>query len=149
MAADNGFDIRELERLNQKLLSLAQKQYPKDTKNFLRKEARKTRKLLRANTKAVTKKKTGNLLKGIKYGPVKKHAENFQIRVYNTAPHAHLIEHGHVMAGHDGKPLHDKFGAERWVDGRYPAAKTTLEMKKEFPEDAEPFIDELLRKGLG
>ena len=142
MAIEAGFDLSELDALNNQLLNLAQTQYPKEAKKFLRDEANVARKKLRANTKAATKKKTGNLLKGIDRGPVKKHNGNFQIRVYNKAPHAHLIEHGHVLWV-NGKET------EKFVPGRHVAAKTVLEMKETFPEDADRFEDELLDKGLG
>ena len=94
MAVESGFDLRELEALNHQFLDLAQTQYPKEAKKFLRTEANKARKKLRANTKAATKKKTGNLLKGIDRSPVHKFNGDFQIRVYNNAPHSLLIEHG-------------------------------------------------------
>ena len=142
MAIEAGFDLSELDALNNQLLNLAQTQYPKEAKKFLRDEANVARKKLRANTKAATKKKTGNLLKGIDRGPVKKHNGNFQIRVYNKAPHAHLIEHGHVLWV-NGKQT------EKFVPGRHVAAKTVLEMKETFPADADRFVDELLEKGLG
>lgn len=142
MAVENGFDTRELEQLNQQFLDLAQNQFPKDAKKFLRDEAGKTRKKLRAATKAATKKKTGNLLRGIDRGPVKKYNDDFQIRVYNRAPHAHLIEHGHVL-------WVDGTKTEKFVPGKHVAAKTTLEMKEEFPKDADKFVDDMLDKGLG
>lgn len=142
MAIEAGFDLSELDALNNQLLDLAQTQYPKEAKKFLRDEANVARNKLRANTKAATKKKTGNLLKGIDRGPVKKHNGNFQIRVYNKAPHAHLIEHGHVLWV-NGKET------EKFVPGRHVAAKTVLEMKETFPADADRFVDELLDKGLG
>ena len=142
MAIEAGFDLSELDALNNQLLNLAQTQYPKEAKKFLRDEANVARQKLRANTKAATKKKTGNLLKGIDRGPVKKHNGNFQIRVYNKAPHAHLIEHGHVLWV-NGKET------EKFVPGRHVAAKTVLEMKETFPADADRFVDELMDKGLG
>ena len=142
MAVESGFDLRELDALNAQFLDLAQKQYPKEAKKFLRDEANVARKKLRANTKAATKKKTGNLLRGSDRGPVKKYQGDFQIRVYNNAPHAHLIEHGHVLWV-NGKET------EKFVPGKHVAAKTVTEMKETFPADADRFVDELLDKGLG
>lgn len=142
MAVESGFDLRELDALNAQFLDLAQKQYPKEAKKFLRDEANVARKKLRANTKAATKKKTGNLLRGIDRGPVKKYQGDFQIRVYNNAPHAHLIEHGHVLWA-NGKET------EKFVPGKHVAAKTVTEMKETFPQDADRFVDDLLDKGLG
>ena len=43
MAVESGFDLRELEALNHQFLDLAQTQYPKEAKKFLRTEANKAR----------------------------------------------------------------------------------------------------------
>ena len=142
MAIDLGFDAQALKALNQQLLTMAETQFPKESKSFMRKQGGETRKRLRANTKAVTQKKTGNLLGGIDRGPVRKHDGGYQIRVYNRAPHAHLIEHGHVLWVRGTK-------TEHFVPGKHPAAKTVNEMKEAFPKAADQFVDELLEKGLG
>lgn len=82
MAVESGFDLRELEALNHQFLDLAQTQYPKEAKKFLRTEANKARKKLRANTKAATKRKPAisskvltvvpfiNLMAIFKYGSI-------------------------------------------------------------------------------
>ena len=134
-------DTRELDELVKNMFRTAQDVYPDEAKSFLKKEGNKGRRLLRAKTKAVTKKKTGNLLKGIRRTGVQKHDGDFQIRVYNKAPHAHLIEHGHVLWVNGTK-------TEKFVPGKHPAADTTKQLKREFPRDVEGFVDEMLSKGL-
>lgn len=136
-----GMDTRELDELVKNMFRTAQDVYPDEAKSFLKKEGNKGRRLLRAKTKAVTKKKTGNLLKGIRRTGVQKHNGDFQIRVYNKAPHAHLIEHGHVLWVNGTK-------TEKFVPGKHPAADTTKQLKREFPRDVETFVDEMLSKGL-
>lgn len=136
-----GMDTRELDDLVKNMFRTAQDVYPDEAKSFLKKEGNKGRRLLRAKTKAVTKKKTGNLLKGIRRTGVQKHDGDFQIRVYNKAPHAHLIEHGHVLWVNGMK-------TEKFVPGKHPAADTTKQLKREFPRDAEAFVDEMLSKGF-
>ena len=136
-----GMDTRELDELVKNMFRTAQDVYPDEAKAFLKKEGNKGRRLLRAKTKAVTKKKTGNLLKGIRRTGVQKHDGDFQIRVYNKAPHAHLIEHGHVLWVNGTK-------TEKFVSGKHPAADTTKQLKREFPRDAEAFVDEMLSKGF-
>ncbi len=136
-----GMDTRELDELVKNMFRTAQNVYPDEAKSFLKKEGNKGRRLLRAKTKAVTKKKTGNLLKGIRRTGVQKHDGDFQIRVYNKAPHAHLIEHGHVLWVNGTK-------TEKFVPGKHPAADTTKQLKREFPRDAEAFVDEMLSKGF-
>ena len=142
MAVRDGMDSHELSELAKDMLLTAEKKYPAEAKDFLKKQANKGRRLLKAKTKAVTKKKTGNLIKGIRRTGVRKYRDNFQIRVYNNAPHAHLIEHGHVLWVNGEK-------TEKFVPGRHPAAETTKQLKREFPREAEKFIDDLLSKGLG
>lgn len=137
----DGMDTRELDELVKNMFRTAQDVYPDEAKAFLKKEGNKGRRLLRAKTKAVTKKKTGNLLKGIRRTGVQKHNGDFQIRVYNKAPHAHLIEHGHVLWVNGTK-------TEKFVPGKHPAADTTKQLKREFPRDAEAFVDEMLSKGF-
>lgn len=136
-----GMDTRELDDLVKNMFRTAQDVYPDEAKTFLKKEGNKGRRLLRAKTKAVTKKKTGNLLKGIRRTGVQKHDGDFQIRVYNKAPHAHLIEHGHVLWVNGTK-------TEKFVPGKHPAADTTKQLKREFPRDVEGFVDEMLSKGF-
>lgn len=136
-----GMDTRELDDLVKNMFRTAERVYPDEAKSFLKKEGNKGRRLLRAKTKAVTKKKTGNLLKGIRRTGVQKHDGDFQIRVYNKAPHAHLIEHGHVLWVNGTK-------TEKFVPGKHPAADTTKQLKREFPRDAEAFVDEMLSKGF-
>lgn len=136
-----GMDTRELDELVKNMFRTAQDVYPDEAKAFLKKEGNKGRRLLRAKTKAVTKKKTGNLLKGIRRTGVQKHNGDFQIRVYNKASHAHLIEHGHVLWVNGTK-------TEKFVPGKHPAADTTKQLKREFPRDVESFVDEMLSKGF-
>lgn len=136
-----GMDTRELDELVKNMFRTAQDVYPDEAKSFLKKEGNKGRRLLRAKTKAVTKKKTGNLLKGIRRTGVQKHNGDFQIRIYNKAPHAHLIEHGHVLWVNGTK-------TEKFVPGKHPAADTTKQLKREFPRDVEGFVDEMLSKGF-
>ena len=160
MAVQNGFDLHELDEFTRDLVDLAQKQFPKEAKQFIQKQGTEGRKRLRANTRAVTKKRTGNLLRGIQRGKATKYKGNYQIRVMNTAPHAHLIEYGHSnvktragspiqMVPGAGSPVFVEGDKEIWVPGKHPLDKTASEMGREFPRAAEEFVDDLLRKGLG
>jgi len=141
-----GIDTRELARLAEDLTRVADR-YPERAKDFLKKQGNKGRNRLRAETKAATKKRTGNLIKGIRRTGVQTHGDDYQIRVYNKAPHGHLIEHGHVQ----WVPVKGRKGArrktEQFVPGRHPAAKTANEMKETMAQDAGPFVDEVLREG--
>ena len=153
---DAGFDTRELEQLA-KDLELVADCYPDKAKEFLRVEGNKTARKLRANTKAQIKghrkRKTEEeqktaLLKGVRRSAVHLRNDDWQVRVSNKAPHAHLFEHGHVqwvpVAGMGRK--HQR-KTEQFVPGRHPAAHTANEMKTEMGKDAGGLVDEVLREG--
>ncbi len=95
-------DMTEMEEWAEDLYEFGVRNMPNVSKKFLRREAGKLRKVAVARTKAVTDKHTGNLYKGIKKGrTVYAYGDTeYNIRVYNGAPHAHLIEYGHMMVGH-------------------------------------------------
>lgn len=141
MAVDSGMEFSDLSDLVKEMYRTAEEVYPDRAKKFLKAEGNKGRRELRAQIKAVTKKKTGNLLKGIRRSGVQKYNGDLQIRVYNKAPHAHLIEHGHVLWVNGER-------TERFVPGRHPAAETTKVLKREFPKDAEVFVEGLIKEGF-
>lgn len=141
MAVDSGMEFSDLSDLVKEMYRTAEKVYPDQAKKFLKTEGNKGRRELRAQTKAVTEKKTENLLNGIRRSGVQKYNGDLQIRVYNKAPHAPLIEHGHVLWVNGRE-------TERFVPGRHPAAKATKVLKEEFPKDAEAFVAELIKEGF-
>lgn len=148
MSVEAGFDLGDLNELNEKLLDLAQDQFPKEAKKFIRRQGSKCETRLRNAYKTKVGKKTGNLMKGVGRGMPQQYSGSYQIRVYNNAPHAGLIEHGHVLCDKSGNPILDAAGQERWVDGKYVAANTVNEYKKIYPEEVDKFVDEMLEKGL-
>lgn len=142
-----GFDLRELEQLAQDLQTVADR-YPERAQKFLRSQAKEARNRLRQMYKLTTKKKTGNLLKGIKTTRVQKFNGDFQIRVKNVAPHAPLIEHGHEQwVPVPGKSRRHQQKTDQFVEGRHVAAYTTKSMKATMPADAAKLVDEVLREG--
>lgn len=148
MAVEAGFDLGDLERMNEQFLRLAESEFPKEAKKFIRRQGAKCETRLRNAYKTRVKEKTGNLIAGVGKSYPQIYAGSYQIRVYNRAPHAHLIEHGHVMKDKNKKPILDELGQERWVDGKYVAAWTVTEYKKIYPEEVDKFVDEMLEKGL-
>lgn len=147
MAVEDGFDLRELEQLAKDLETVAE-YYPTEALKFLRSEAKEARNRLRQMYKMTTHKKTGNLLKGIKSTRVQKFNGDFQIRVKNVAPHANLIEHGHVQwVPVKGKGSAYRRKTEQYVEGKHVAAYTVKSMKATMPDDAAKLVDEVLKKG--
>lgn len=178
MAVEAGLDLHELDELTKQLYRVAEKAYPKEAKKFLSDQGNEGKKILRAEINArVTghrkretddEKKT-SLKRGISKGRPYKYQEDWQIRVYDKAPHAYLVEHGHsnvktrsgkraipvgtpvVMVpgrGTAGPLFIGRDGAVKQIEGRYYAAATTNRLKAQFPGEVEKFVDELIDKGL-
>ncbi len=175
---DAGFDTHELSELSRQFLRIADEKYPQRTKKFLTEQANKTKKTMRSEIRSRVKghrkrvskeEKKTSLSRGVDKGKVYKYDGDWQVRVYNTAKHAYLVEHGHsnvktrggkgaipvgtpiVMVpgrGTAGPLFIGRDGAVKQIEGRHYAAATTNRMKKEFPEDVENFLDELMKEGL-
>ena len=132
--AEATFNSKDLEELAQNMYRTAEKLYPKEVKRFLQKEGNKGASILRKKTRAATKKKTGNLIRGIKRGSV------YQYK--NNAPHAHLIEYGHVLWVNGTQ-------TEKFVPGKYPLKKAAPEIAATLTGDVDGFVDDLISKGFG
>lgn len=129
--ADVGEDIAELiEAL------------PEETKKFMNSEAKIARKFIRAYAKSKVKKLTGNYFRGFKAGKkVYKWSDaDYNVRVYNTMPHAHLIEDGHriVVAG---KTL-------GFVPGRHVMEEANKRYEAEFLDHVENNLADFIAKEL-
>ncbi|WP_256761410.1 HK97 gp10 family phage protein [Cohnella sp. WQ 127256] len=139
--SDDGFDMREIDAFNRRLLNLANNQFPKETKKFLQKEGNKLKTKTRAKVKQKVKKDTGNYQKSIKRGKVYKFDGADSVRVYSGDPKSHLIEYGHKIVGKDGTE-------HGFKQGEHVFADAAQEFNNEFIADCEQFIDEMLDKGL-
>lgn len=148
MSVEAGFDLSDLEKLNEDFLKLANDTFPKETKKFIRRQGAKLERQLRKAYKTKVKKKTGNLQKGVERGMPTQYEGDWQIRVRNVALHAQLIEHGHVMKDKNKNPIRNAFGQEVWVEGKYVAAFTVNDFKKEYPQAVDEFVDQMLEAGL-
>ena len=143
-----------LSEFSQELLDLATKDFPKDTKNFLQRAGNKLKSNAKNNYKKGTTQGTKNLIKGLKRDRAYKYGKyEWQVRVKNTAPHAWLVEHGHVLLGHaaQGKTkLNVGNTGEAFVRGKNVMGKTAKAFPSEYQGLAEEFIDKMLNeKGLG
>jgi hypothetical protein len=154
MAVESGFDTSEIEEFNDEMVQLAQVEFPRETKAFLRREANALNRNARKGYRSETKKKTGNLLRGLTHGaPYLYNGDEYQIRAKNTAPHAHLIEYGHHLTtipvtSSNGQVLYIKSNKERNVEGKHIMGRADIQFKNIFPDDVGKFIDEMLEKGL-
>jgi len=67
---------------------------------------------------------------------------------WSIAPHAHLVEHGHWMVGHDGRLLTLKNGGS-WVAGRKMYERAIMELKDELISDAENMLKKVVKDQFG
>ncbi|MBB6218186.1 hypothetical protein HNQ80_004326 [Anaerosolibacter carboniphilus] len=135
------FDIKELDQFANDILNLAEKKMPKEVKKFLTKEGAKLNRKVKKKAQSKVKKKTGNYMKGFKKGkPYKYKGDEWALRVYNGAPHAHLIEHGHAVV-RDGKEI-------GFAKGKKVLEESAKEFEGEFYQDVDKLVDEMLDKGL-
>lgn len=141
------FDYTEFNSFQADLLSLTKNKFPRETRNFMGRAGNRLAKNVKDAYKSTVKKKTGNLLKGVKRGRAYIYQDDkFQVRVKNTAPHAHLIEHGHVMKTKDGEVM-KKNGKEIFVQGKHVVGKVYKNFGNEFEEMTVDFVDKLLDEG--
>ena len=136
-------DISELNEYAEGMIEFGVNEMPNVAKKFMRKEATKLRKKAVDKTKAVVGKKTGNLYKRIKKGKTV-YAwgdAQYNIRVYNGAPHAHLIEYGHNMVTHDGKLV-------GFVPGKHILENSALAYQPNFQKNIESKLMEKVEEAL-
>lgn len=149
-----GFNTHELGLLARDL-EIISDYYPEEAQAFLKEEAKKTAKKLKANTKAMVKghgKRTGKgqktLVKSIRPESPKKKNDGWYVKVVNKAPHAHLFEYGHVQwKPAPGKDRKHQVKTDQFVPGRFPMTKTAAQMGPEIERDAAEMVDRVLRRG--
>lgn len=133
--AIEGLDMRELINYGRKLRELGDKKMTKELKKHMRKEGTKLKKLTKKEAKKV-KKRTGNYHKSIKRGKIYKKNGDIAIRVYSSAPHAHLIEDGHRQVTKDGREV-------GFVQGKHIFRDSQNQFSNEFEADTQEFINNL------
>ena len=127
------FDTRELDAYARELERTA-RDAPKTQKKFMRQEGSKLLRRTKSEAKRV-KVKSGNYKKSIKRGKVYEYDGAQAIRVYSTAPHAHLIEDGHRMVTHDGKEV-------GFVPGMHVFEVAGKGFEPEYLADIDDMLDE-------
>ncbi|MGL4796741.1 MAG: HK97 gp10 family phage protein [Paraclostridium sp.] len=129
-----------LNQLSKDLLKLANSiNNSKDAKEFLRKSGNKLKNKTLNIAKVRVNENTGNYLKSIKRGKVYDFKGDLAVRAYSTAPHAHLIEYGHIKKDRTGK----EHGFQR---GKHIFTTAAKDFEDEFYKDTEKFIDDVLMK---
>lgn len=146
----DGFDINEFDNYVDAVLDNANAFLPKESKNFIRKEARAlntvnkrvyrsmgiglepSRRIVKDNSKIINKFQAG---KAYKFDGV------WSARAYNSAPHAHLINNGWIHKPHKGQK-----GEEKFIPGYHFMEEAESEFQGKYNTDCEKFADDLARK---
>ena len=101
-----GLEIKGLSEFQVDLLDVAQVKLPKQSYKIMRKIGSKARTQIVRKARSEVKKDTGFYHSKFKRGKVFKDAEGkIVVRIVNSAPHAHLIEHGHRQVTKDGQEI--------------------------------------------
>lgn len=123
------------------LLDVATNKLPRQTFKLMRKSGTAARKIVLKHARSKVKKDTGLYFKRFKRGKAFKDDEGkYVIRVYNSAPHAHLIEHGHRQVTKDGREV-------GFVPGKHVVAEGIQKFDDEFEQRISDWLDELLESG--
>jgi hypothetical protein len=141
LLSDASFDVRELDEMATNMLILANRKSPKEYNKFLRKEGSKLARKTKQKARRKVGKKEDIYHKSIKRGkPYRYNSQERAIRVYSSAPHAHLIEDGHRQVAN---------GVEvGFVRGRNVFSDAKEEFEETFISDAEDFVVKLLEEGF-
>lgn len=135
-------EIKSLDNFERMLLSKATKELPRESFQIMRKMGSKARTLVAKKARTTVKKKTGIYQKSWKRGKAfKGKGDEYVIRVYNSSPHAHLIEDGHRQVTKDGKEV-------GFVKGQGVLDKAMREFEEgEMVDMLEDWLDDLLESG--
>lgn len=163
--SQEGFLFDELSEFKQNLLREVKNVFPKETEKFIKKEASKLAKTARKiakNDVGTAKGKKKNWIeaksyhKKFKVGKTYKYSDDLCCRAYNSSPHAHMIEYGHVNVPRgEGR----KKGAGRrsgkggqgvgFTTGKLVFKRAELEFLSEFLDDTENFLFEYFDDTVG
>lgn len=116
---------------------------PKEVPKVMRKIGSMARTNVARKARLLVKKQTGTYHKRWKRGKVFKGADGeWIVRVYNSSPHAHLIEDGHRMVNKDGQEV-------GFVRGRKPLEKGMQDFDSSGVNEQilSVWLDELLESG--
>lgn len=138
-------DFHELTEFQKDVLKSANNRFPKQARNFMQRVGNALKSSIMAGYKAKTNRKTGNLRKGLKRGKSYKYNGNeWQVRVYNKAPHAHLLEYGHKFRTIKRRGW--KYTGQ-YVAGRHVVGAAAEAFPGTYNRMCEEFVDQFLKEG--
>lgn len=168
-------NMDELVELSEEMLDMVTTRWPKENKRFIRKEARSALKIAKETARSRLKNLRpasvkSSYMSGMKVGKPYYYLEDptdLSIRAYNSSPHGHLIEHGHVVkprgstsgktAGYNtsGRRANKNYtgdsrtgSKERFVKGFNIMGDTNDKYQSIFYRNVDAHVDDLIDKGL-
>lgn len=112
----------------------------KETKKFVKNQAKILKKKTVNTARKRVKKRTGNYLKGIKDGKPYTFDGGYSCRVYSSARHAHLIEYGHDIKKIKNGEVIGK------VEGKSVFTDTANEFAEEFEDNTQKMLENIFNK---
>ena len=139
----DGIELHGMDELIESVDALIQK-YPDRSGQFLRKQAMETRKGVANEAKAavdvnMSDKHSLGRAANYKVSQVKGTGTGQYVELSAKSPHFHLIEHGHELVSHSGKPL-------GWVQGYQILGTEAKRRKVQMPAEFAKLADEILRE---
>jgi hypothetical protein len=140
-------EIKGLTEFQKELLEIAQDKLPRESFKVMRKLGSRARVYVAKRARQVNKVSGNYIGKGPKkYGWKRSKAfykfDEYGVTVYNKAPHAHLVEHGHRMVTQDGKEAGFVKGQKVRENGM-----DDFEASGEVDEILSKWLDDLLESG--
>ena len=148
--AQEGLLFDELSDFKKDLMRKAKAKFPDEVEGFLKDEAKKVNKI----AKKIAKKEVGtskgkkkdweeakSYHKRFKVGKPYKYSVDLCCRAFNSAPHAHLIEYGHVKTTKKGRELQALARKDvSWTNGKFIYKDAEFEFIPQYLNDVEMFL---------
>ena len=156
--SQEGFLFDELSEFKKELMRDIKENFPKETEKFIKKEAGKALSVARkiakrqVGTSKGTKKdwqESKSYHKGFKVGKTYNYGNDLCCRAYNKAPHAHLIEYGHVNVPRSSARATTREGRKEQASqsrgtgftmGKLIFKQAEMQFLSEYLNDAEEFM---------
>ena len=119
--------------------------FPNEAKKIMKKEAREFRDFAKTKAENTVNRITGNYLRGFSAGKTvySWSDSDYNIRVFNKSPHAHLIELGHELVGHE--PNKERIGRVK----AYEIINNAMEeWERDFESNVENELMDFIAKEL-
>lgn len=143
MSAPLTLDLHEIDEYSKQMLDYVDSEFPEVGKRFMKKEANRLKSKVKKTAAGSIISDTGNYVNGFRAGKkVYEYGDcKFNVRVYNGAPHAHLIEYGHLMKTHSGK-------VKGFIPGFHILENSSISFQSEFAGHIENDLCEMIKEAL-